>query len=198
MYGDVLAFIYTWATSVVTKPGSLAIICLVCAQYVVKPFYDLGEEAPVWVVKATAITVVAVITGINSVSTRMAMRVQNVTTSLKLLAVGLVTLVGVIWLIRYWRNPGTPAYENFHHSFNNSGGSTGGVDHDQASLLKSKLWLAWSLPVSSPTQVGVALLAGLWSYDGWNSVNYVTAELQDPNYTLPRALLLGIPLVTLW
>ena len=51
---------------------------------------------------------------------------------------------------------------------------------------------------SSLGQVGLAVLAGLWSYDGWNSVNYVTEELVDPQRTLPRSVLLGLPLVTLW
>ena len=46
--------------------------------------------------------------------------------------------------------------------------------------------------------MGLAILSGLWSYDGWNSVNYVTEELHDPAYTLPRAISLAVPLVTAW
>uniref|UniRef100_A0A8D2MA04 b(0,+)-type amino acid transporter 1 n=1 Tax=Zonotrichia albicollis TaxID=44394 RepID=A0A8D2MA04_ZONAL len=44
--------------------------------------------------------------------------------------------------------------------------------------------------------VGVAFYQGLWSYDGWNNLNYVTEELKKPEVTLPRALMIAIPLVT--
>ncbi|KAL4624231.1 b(0,+)-type amino acid transporter 1-like isoform X1 [Arapaima gigas] len=47
--------------------------------------------------------------------------------------------------------------------------------------------------------VGAAVMAfyqGLWSYDGWNSLNYITEELKHPEVNLPRSLLIAIPLVT--
>nr|XP_009682214.1 PREDICTED: b(0,+)-type amino acid transporter 1-like [Struthio camelus australis] len=44
--------------------------------------------------------------------------------------------------------------------------------------------------------VGVAFYQGLWSYDGWNNLNYVTEELKKPEVTLPRAMMIAIPLVT--
>ncbi|XP_031466962.1 LOW QUALITY PROTEIN: b(0,+)-type amino acid transporter 1-like [Phasianus colchicus] len=44
--------------------------------------------------------------------------------------------------------------------------------------------------------IGVAFYQGLWSYDGWNNLNYVTEELKNPEVTLPRAVMIAIPLVT--
>ncbi|NXH18395.1 BAT1 protein, partial [Bucco capensis] len=44
--------------------------------------------------------------------------------------------------------------------------------------------------------VGVAFYQGLWSFDGWNNLNYVTEELKKPEVTLPRAVMIAIPLVT--
>ncbi|XP_071999755.1 b(0,+)-type amino acid transporter 1-like [Engystomops pustulosus] len=44
--------------------------------------------------------------------------------------------------------------------------------------------------------VGVAFYQGLWSYDGWNNLNYITEELKNPEVTLPRAVMIAIPLVT--
>uniref|UniRef100_A0A8B9M4J3 b(0,+)-type amino acid transporter 1 n=1 Tax=Accipiter nisus TaxID=211598 RepID=A0A8B9M4J3_9AVES len=44
--------------------------------------------------------------------------------------------------------------------------------------------------------VGMAFYQGLWSYDGWNNLNYVTEELKKPEVTLPRAVMIAIPLVT--
>ncbi|XP_067840443.1 b(0,+)-type amino acid transporter 1 [Heptranchias perlo] len=45
--------------------------------------------------------------------------------------------------------------------------------------------------------VGIAFQQGLWSYDGWNNLNYVTEEIKRPEVNLPRALLISLPLVTL-
>ncbi|XP_071957373.1 b(0,+)-type amino acid transporter 1-like isoform X2 [Antedon mediterranea] len=44
---------------------------------------------------------------------------------------------------------------------------------------------------------GVAFYQGLWAYDGWNQLNYITEELIKPHTNLPRAIMIGIPLVTI-
>ncbi|XP_063439298.1 b(0,+)-type amino acid transporter 1-like isoform X2 [Mytilus trossulus] len=49
---------------------------------------------------------------------------------------------------------------------------------------------------TSPSIIALAFYDGLWAYDGWNNLNYVTEELKDPYKNLPRAIMIGIPLVT--
>uniref|UniRef100_A0AAV2LV31 b(0,+)-type amino acid transporter 1 n=1 Tax=Knipowitschia caucasica TaxID=637954 RepID=A0AAV2LV31_KNICA len=44
--------------------------------------------------------------------------------------------------------------------------------------------------------IGLAFYNGLWAYDGWNQLNFITEELQDPHRNLPLAIIIGIPLVT--
>ncbi|XP_063951447.1 b(0,+)-type amino acid transporter 1-like isoform X2 [Lytechinus pictus] len=44
---------------------------------------------------------------------------------------------------------------------------------------------------------GIAFYQGLWAYDGWNQLNYVTEELVNPYRNLPLAIIIGIPLVTI-
>ncbi|XP_036928298.1 b(0,+)-type amino acid transporter 1-like [Acanthopagrus latus] len=44
--------------------------------------------------------------------------------------------------------------------------------------------------------IGIAFYQGLWSYDGWNNLNYVTEELKRPEVNLPRAIIIAISLVT--
>uniref|UniRef100_W8BZ65 b(0,+)-type amino acid transporter 1 n=2 Tax=Ceratitis capitata TaxID=7213 RepID=W8BZ65_CERCA len=45
--------------------------------------------------------------------------------------------------------------------------------------------------------VATAFYTGLWAYDGWNNLNYVTEEIKNPSKNLPRSIMIGIPLVTL-
>ncbi|KAM6973132.1 b(0,+)-type amino acid transporter 1-like [Aplochiton taeniatus] len=44
--------------------------------------------------------------------------------------------------------------------------------------------------------IGIAFYQGLWAYDGWNNLNYVTEELKRPEVNLPRSVLIAIPTVT--
>ena len=37
---------------------------------------------------------------------------------------------------------------------------------------------------------------GMWSYDGWNQLNFVSQELKDPVRNFPIVICVGIPLGT--
>jgi basic amino acid/polyamine antiporter, APA family len=45
------------------------------------------------------------------------------------------------------------------------------------------------------TGAGLALIAVLWTYDGWADVTYVAGEVRDPGRTLPRALIGGAAVI---
>lgn len=49
----------------------------------------------------------------------------------------------------------------------------------------------------SAAKVAIAFYNGLWAFDGWNSLNFVTEELKNPSRNLPLAIMIGIPLTTL-
>ena len=44
--------------------------------------------------------------------------------------------------------------------------------------------------------LAVAFYSGLWAYDGWNNLNYITEEIVNPKRNLPLAIVIAIPLVT--
>jgi len=54
---------------------------------------------------------------------------------------------------------------------------------------------SFSEPIKFQT-LGTAFYQGFWAYDGWNQLNYITEELQNPYVNLPKAIWIGIPSVT--
>jgi L-type amino acid transporter 9 len=106
-FGQLPAFLFVWTSVLVTRPGSLAIISLVCTfsslahkqvcgQYIVKPFYtDAASEECTLVSKSVAVLVVLVITLVNSVSVAGAIRMQDIMTILKLAALAIVCITGM-------------------------------------------------------------------------------------------------------
>ena len=51
----------------------------------------------------------------------------------------------------------------------------------------------WGTPSSGDllAAIGVAMIATLWSYDGWNSLTYLAGEVKDPRRNIPLALIFG-------
>ncbi|XP_068172504.1 b(0,+)-type amino acid transporter 1-like isoform X2 [Antennarius striatus] len=55
---------------------------------------------------------------------------------------------------------------------------------------------AFDSPSLSIGGIGLACYNGLWAYDGWNQLNFITEELKNPHRNLPLAIIIGIPLVS--
>jgi len=56
--------------------------------------------------------------------------------------------------------------------------------------------VATPLPGATPSGFLLALVAGLFAYGGWHMVTYTADETVEPERTLPRALILGVVIVT--
>lgn len=163
-YGSLPAFLVSWTIILVLKPASIAIICMAFAYYSCLPFLPEGSTEPTVLIKVIAMLCIVLLTVINCLSTKLAAQTQVLFTGMKLLAIGLVVVIGLY-------NIATGHTKNFENLFNGTSSNPGKLAH--------------------------AFYSGLWAFDGWNQLNYVTGELRNPTENLPKAVMIALPLVTL-
>jgi APA family basic amino acid/polyamine antiporter len=53
-----------------------------------------------------------------------------------------------------------------------------------------------AIPASLLSAFGVAMIGVLWTFDGWYGVTYLGGEMKNPSRDLPRAMMLGVGIVT--
>lgn len=158
-YGHLCAFLFSW-------PGGLAIASIVCAQYLVKPFY-LTHDPSAWLSKGVGLVILWIAIAINALDVEAAEGVLKYLTYLKGVTIGMTAVIGFVFMAK--DSPTSPTHINLQESFK-------GAD--------------WSFG-----DFAVAVIICLWTYDGWNSLNFVTEELVDPAKNMPRALLIAIPTI---
>ncbi|XP_004636883.3 b(0,+)-type amino acid transporter 1 [Octodon degus] len=161
-FGPIPAYVFSWASTMVIKPSSFAIICLSFSEYVCAAFYS-GCKPPEVVIKCLAAAAILLITTVNALSAKLGSYVQNFFTAAKMVIVVIIVISGLVLLAQ-------GNTKNFENSFVGTPASVGGIS--------------------------LAFYNGLWAYDGWNQLNYITEELRNPYRNLPLAIIIGIPLVT--
>lgn len=119
-----LAFLFTWASCLITRPGSQAIMILVSGEYLVRPFYTSGEQPPSWVPKLAAVILNTLIATINSVSVNWATKLQSWSTALKVVVLVVIAIIGLVFLSRDAADQGSPAHENLSNAFQSSSNSS--------------------------------------------------------------------------
>ncbi|RVD83232.1 uncharacterized protein DFL_007628 [Arthrobotrys flagrans] len=175
IFGDLPAFLFAWVAVVVMRPGSAAIISIIAGEYLGSVFWgSLTEDAeppPQLAVKAIALAGMWMITILNCLSTKAGTRMGDVFLLIKLISLMAITIIGIVVAITGFSvKPGGPSME-----------------------WKMGNWFEGSS--KDPGAYAVALYAGLWAFDGWDNVNYITGEMKNPTRDLPRVIHSAMPLV---
>ncbi|XP_035706939.1 large neutral amino acids transporter small subunit 1 isoform X2 [Folsomia candida] len=171
-FGSIPAFLCLWVTVLVIRPTTATVVALTFAEYAIKPFFPNCDPPP-YSRELLAAGCLCLLTAVNCLSVKVTMKIQDIFTLAKLLALGLIILAGVIHLIRGFTMDSINLSNNvFSTPFDFKG--------------KEYNYMDLSLSVYN----------GLFAYAGWNYLNMVTQELQDPYKNLPRAIWIGLPLVT--
>ncbi|KAF1363986.1 amino acid transporter [Lizonia empirigonia] len=173
IFGEWAGFLFTWCAVTVLKPGSAAIIAIIFGEYLVRAVIGPDAvDASAWLNKAIALAGLVLVTALNCVSTRLGTRSADVFMFLKFLALLGVFVIGIVVAVT-----GLSYTGEANHNWKQQGWFDG-TSHNISD---------WA----------VALYAGLWAFDGWDNVNYVTAEFKNPARDLPHVIHTSLPLVIL-
>lgn len=180
-YGERVSFSFAWFNFFVSKTGSQAIIATIFGRYfeaVIKGDTSSLEgddgssdsaESPTS--KAAAMILIAAITLLNCAGVKESAVLSMVLTTTKVLLVLMVFVFAIVY-ITYSSDSAEVAQQNLSpsSSFNGSKGIF---------------------------NFGSALVACLWSFDGFADGNFLQEELMHPIRDLPRIILIGLTLVTI-
>jgi len=183
-FGPVWGFLFGWMHSIVGRPSSLASISAGMMRFlsfllpvVAAPLFTIHIAIPGltgWIkpydfvftwAQPLAVFWIMAMTGVNYLGVRLGGAVQVFLTSIKIMSVAIV--IGVAF---FSPAPAARAPDPFWPAAGMGGGAI------------FSAFLA-------------ALAAALWAYDGWEDLNLVGSEVENPQKNFPRALVGGVGFV---
>ena len=175
LFKDWIAFLYGWTGFVVYQTGTNAAIAIAFGRYLdyLVPLPHLSPEIEAW-----TLPFINTIAPLDDIGVKLAAIAA-------VMFLTLVNYIGVKWgtfvsdLFTYLKLAAIAAI--IFMSFTMSDGSV------------ENFFPLWGMPDSGSllSAMGVAMIATLWAYEGWNNVGFVAGEIKNPKRTVPLALTLG-------
>jgi basic amino acid/polyamine antiporter, APA family len=162
-YHPLAGFLYGWISLLVIHAGGTAAVAVTFAKYFHVVSHDAISEK--WI----AVAVVLLFTVVNCLGVRAGGGVQSVFMLLRIAAIAMIVVCGVRLI--FWPLGWPPP--NAAHT----------------------VWfplLDRPLSFDLLTVFGATMIPVLFAYGGFQTSNYVAAEIRDPRKNLPQALLLGV------
>ncbi|XP_024137353.1 asc-type amino acid transporter 1 [Oryzias melastigma] len=168
IFGGLMGFLLLWSAVLIMYPTTLAVIALTFSSYVLQPVFP-DCVPPYMATRLLSATCLMFLTWVNCSSVRLATRIQDIFTVGKLMALGLIIVIGLVQI--------------FNGNYE---------------ALTPQVAFSMITPSVGPSvgQIALAFLQASFAFSGWNFLNYVTEEVVEPRRNLPRAIYISIPLVT--
>jgi hypothetical protein len=147
IFGELAGFLYSWCCVCVLKPGSAAIIAIIMGEYVLRAITGAdAAEVSLLASKGIAIGGLVLVTGLNTISTRLAARSADFFLFFKFFALAGVAVVGLIVAVTGYSREGDASLD-----------------------WRTKGWFEGTN--TDMSNLAVALYGGLWAFDGWDNVS---------------------------
>lgn len=171
-FGRLPSFLYGWTLFFVIQTGTIAAVAVAFAKFtgVFFPFFassnyllQIGAFG-INTQQMLAITILLLLTWVNTRGVRTGALIQNVFTAGKILSLLLLIGMGFIY----------------------------GQDTDAVSQNFRDFWRNANWNWDTVKLVGVAMVGALFSSDAWNNVTFTAGEVRNPKRNLPLSLAAGV------
>ena len=170
-YGQAAGFLVNWTNVFLFAPCDAAILLYTIGSYACAPFYENHTSSEyLWVSKLVGISVMLVISLINSLGARKSGAFQIVFIVIQMVVFALVLCLGVYSLA-----------------------STDSVKHFSPQVTFNNTWSGLKNDFPS---LGIALFNALYCFDGYATISYLVEEVVDPDRAVPLLTFTSIPFVT--
>ncbi len=188
-YGRPVAFLYGWSEFFFGTPASCGALSIMILE-TLAPICGIKEQLSEIALVVGSVLLIAFVAFVNVRGAIWGGNVQGVTTVIKAGSVALIALSPLLLMLF-----GNSAFhwENFTSHFDPT------LFDPAISTLTPEKFAALKVPTNTtlPAQMAAILLAVMWSYNGWDGVAPVAAEVRDPNRNIPRALFIGVGILIL-
>lgn len=163
-FGELAGFLYSWSAVTVLKPGSAAIIAIICGEYfnrVLFGAFSADADAllpPQSANKITAGACLFIVTALNILSTRLTTRLSDSLLFLKVAGLMAITIIGIIVAVTGLNGDGKGASNEWRD---------GWFKPRESAMPR----LEGEDAVGGLGEYAIALYAGLWAFDGWDNVS---------------------------
>jgi len=171
-YGRPVGYLQGWTQFIFGNPGSLGALSIIFAAHLGELLYPNSTEGiSRYMTLGLAVSLIVGLATVNIIGVLWGGWVQSLTTVFK---VGVVLAVAVLPFCVV------------------------GL-HERAATIGT-VWSA-VLPMvedtpSAASRFAIVLLAVMWAYNGWHGITPVAEEVRDPGKNIPRALLIGVGVLT--
>ncbi len=174
-FGEFPAFLYGWLVFAVIQSGSIAALAVGFADYLGAFFPVVAAHTAIvhiggWTLTRgdiVAVLAIVLLTAVNVVGLKRGSALINIATWAKFVAIGIFVLLGLAIGHGHWSNYSVSITSTQPFTF--------------GQMLSG---------------IGVALISVFWAFDGWVYVTWVAGEIKEPERALPRAMVLGVLLVS--
>lgn len=166
-YGPLISFCYGWANFCIGVPGSIAAFAVGASTFLsaVLPVSSIPHG-----IQILSVSFIVIFTLINCLKLKWGANFHLFLTSLKVISI--ILLITGIWFF----GDSSSAIE----SLNNLAIHSEALNFGSLAFFKA---------------IGLAMIAALWAYDGWNGLPMVAGEVKDPQKNIPLAIGIGLFLV---
>jgi APA family basic amino acid/polyamine antiporter len=190
-FSPLMGFLWGWAMFWTMHTGIIAAIAMVFARYLAY-FLPLGDTG----IRAAAMGAILLLSWVNYLGVKQGSNLQTAFTAAKVLAILLMIIVGFAL--------GTPAGGGSDVPPGMLGEVSTAAPLAKAAPGPDVTAISYQATDSAPGFFGgaslqdflIALVAGLFAFGGWHMVTYSAEETTEARRTIPRALTLGVLVVT--